>query len=156
MRFVILCGVIAATAVAFYPLTETDEAGVSKSAEVLEMPALCVMSEDEPCWLTLGGGVGVLVIGAGGIGIVVFGLYGAGVLFATGQLAVGCIAFGQVGIGPVMWVGQAGGGFVAGGQVAIGIIASGQGQVGFDGESFFDALKKDIDHIFRFRGPLSG
>lgn len=156
-RFLILLGVIVFTAVGMAIGAPSWPEGISELPAGVQgeplfwgLPALRVMSED-PAWLSLGSGYGVLMVGLGGAGVVAITLYGAGIVFATGQLAVGLMAAGQVGFGVVLWLGQAGGAFTAAGQVVGGGLVWGQGQLGKDGEPFFKALHEDLSDLFKFR-----
>ena len=157
-RFLILLGVLVVTSVGLgvsgpsWPEAPPAESAVPVEVEPLfwGLPAVRVMSE-EPAWLSLGSGVGVLMVGFGGAGVIAITLYGFGLLFATGQLAVGLVAMGQVGFGIILWLGQAGGAFLAGGQVVGGRLAWGQGQLGGDGEQFFTDLHKDLSDLFKFK-----
>lgn len=111
---------------------------------ILGMPITGAGNSD-PAWIAMGG-AGVIVLGAG-YGIVAFTLYGAGLLFATGQLAVGLVAFGQLVVGVVFYMGQLGLGLVGAGQVAVGVSVVGQGQLGWDGETFLRRLSSDLDDV---------
>jgi hypothetical protein len=120
---------------------------------VLGMPVTNAASTD-PAWISVGG-AGVIVIGAG-YGVVAFTLYGAGLLFATGQLAVGLVAFGQLVVGVLFFLGQLGLGIAGAGQVAVGVSVVGQGQLGWDGETFLKRLSSDLDDalcVWRRRRP---
>lgn len=109
------------------------------------------MASESTCWLTLGAGQGVVVIGAVGWGVVCFTLYGAGILFATGQLAFGGIAIGQAGGALSLFLGQVGGAFTTIAQGALGVISRGQAAIGFDGQPFFESLYDELRGILRFR-----
>jgi hypothetical protein len=111
---------------------------------ILGMPVTGAATSD-PAWISIGG-AGVIVLGAG-YGIVAFTLYGAGLLFATGQLAAGLVAFGQLAVGVLFFVAQLGLGLVGVGQVAIGFSVVGQGQLGWDGETFLRRLSNDLDDV---------
>ena len=110
------------------------------------------MSED-PAWLVLGAGVGVVVIGFG-FGVVVIGFIGVGLLFGCGQAACGFISFGQVGIGVALFGGQAGGAYTGFGQGIFGIHTWSQGNS--SGRDFILALAADIRPHLRFRGDPVG
>ena len=118
------------------------------------MPTLGIAHPD-PCWIQLGGGSGVLVVGIGGFGIVSLTIYGAGLLFATGQLAAGGIALGQVGVGISAFVGQAGGGLVALGQLVIGAVVAGQVPIGIRGAEFFEQLSGELVELLSWRRPMT-
>lgn len=158
VRFLVLLGVLVVTSVGMgvsgpsWPEAPPAESAVPVQVEPLfwGLPAVRVMSE-EPAWLSLGSGIGVLMVGMGGVGVVSITIYGAGLLFATGQLAVGLVAMGQVGFGIILWLGQAGGAFLAAGQVVGGKLAWGQGQLGSDGSEFFKQLQEDLSDLFRFK-----
>lgn len=135
-------------------MTETVD-GVSTLEPIANLPIVCWGDSHElPCWLTIGAGMGVLVVGIGGVGVVCLTLYGAGILFASGQVAAGGIALAQGGVGFSMFIGQGGGAFTALGQVAVGVIADGQGALGVSGMPFFTRLNYELNQILRFRGPL--
>lgn len=135
-------------------MTETVD-GASTMEPIANLPIVCWGdSHESPCWLTIGAGMGVLVVGLGGVGVVCLTLYGAGILFASGQVAAGGIALAQGGVGFSMFIGQAGGAFSALGQVAVGVIADGQGALGVSGMPFFARLNYELNQILRFRGPL--
>ena len=157
-RFFILLGLLVVTSVGLgvsgpsWPEAPPAESDVLVEVEPLfwGLPAVRIMSQ-EPAWLSLGTGIGVLMVGMGGVGVVSITLYGAGLLFATGQLAVGLVAMGQVGFGIILWLGQLGGAFIAAGQLAGGRLAWGQGHFGGDGEEFFKLLNEDLSDLFRFK-----
>jgi len=157
-RFLILLGFIVFTAVGLaiggpaWPDAGAAELpeGVDPEPLFWGLPALRVMSQ-EPAWLAVGSGAGVLMVGMGGVGVVAITLYGAGLLFATGQLAVGIMAAGQVGLGLLLWLGQAGGALLSAGQVVGGGLVWGQGQLGWDGEKFFTMLHEDLTDLFSFK-----
>jgi len=145
-RFLILCAVLLVTYLGFF-LFPTPKNGQS-AEEVAGMPVVCVgTAEDEPCWLTIGAGKGVVLVGMGGVGVVCFALYSFGLLFATGQLAAGGLAIGQVGFAFSFWLGQAGAGPVAFGQLVGGAIADGQGALGVKGAPFLKELSADLNRI---------
>lgn len=114
------------------------------------MPAVC-MSADEPCWLQLGVGEGVVVMGGGGVGVILIGAYGVGILFAIGQLAGGLIAVCQVGVGLVFFLGQLAFGLTGLGQVAIGGLVQGQGKLGRDGTEFLEQLNEEVNAALGWR-----
>ena len=93
-HFFILLAVIIATSVVFAGITLL---GDTTTTEVLGMQVVSAGNFDQPAWLCVGGGAGVLVVGVGGVGVVSITLYGAGLLFATGQLAVGLLCIAQLG-----------------------------------------------------------
>jgi len=145
-RFFILFAVLLVTYLGFF-LFPTPNNGKSVE-EVAGMPVVCVgTSEDEACWLTLGAGKGVVLVGMGGVGVVCFALYSVGILFATGQLAAGGLTIGQVGFAGTFFIGQAGAGPVAFGQVVGGAIADGQGSLGAKGAPFLKELSADLNRI---------
>jgi hypothetical protein len=154
-RFLILCAVLLVTYLGFF-LFPTPKNGKS-AEEVAGMPVVCVgAAEEEPCWLTIGAGKGVVLVGMGGGGIVCFALYSVGLLFATGQLAAGGLAIGQVGFAGSFWLGQAGAGPVAFGQLVGGAIADGQGALGVKGAPFLKELSADLNRILGKGGPAEG
>ncbi len=154
MRVVLLALIIIITAIGLGIMTETVD-GVSTLEPIANLPIVCWGdSHESPCWLTIGAGMGVLVVGIGGVGVVCLTLYGAGILFASGQVAAGGIALAQGGVGFSMFIGQGGGAFTALGQVAVGVIADGQGALGVSGMPFFTRLNYELNQILRFRGPL--
>ena len=153
VRIVVLALVIIVTAIGLGVMTETVD-GVSTMDPIANLPVVCWGESESPCWLTIGAGMGVLVVGLGGVGVVCLTLYGAGILFASGQIAAGGIAVAQGGVGFSMVIGQAGGGFTALGQVAIGVIADGPGALGVTGLPFFAQLNYELNQILRFKGPL--
>ena len=150
VRFWILAGIIIGVGVTLALLTETDAQGIAHT-HFAGMPTVINAGDSEdPAWLVLGGGVGVLVIGAG-VGLVVFGIAGAGILFATGQLAAGGICFAQGGLGFSFFCGQGGAGVTAFGQVVGGAVVAGQGALGFDGAEHLRQLNGDLGRILAFR-----
>lgn len=152
-RFLILCAVLLVTYLGFF-LFPTPNNGQSVE-EVAGMPVVCVgAAEEEACWLTIGAGKGVVVVGMGGAGVVCFALYSVGLLFATGQLAAGGLAIGQVGFALSFWLGQAGAGPVAFGQLVGGAIADGQGALGVKGAPFLKELSADLNRILGKGGPI--
>ncbi|MAQ15779.1 MAG: hypothetical protein CMN30_13415 [Sandaracinus sp.] len=146
-RFLMLCGVLIVTFLGFF-LFPTPNDGKS-AEEVLGMPVVCLGTEDasEPCWLTLGAGEGVVVVGIGGFGLVAFTFYGVGLLLGTGQLAAGGITIAQVGFGGSFLLGQAGVAPVALGQVVGGALVKGQGQFGADGGEMMKNLSKEVNAL---------
>lgn len=154
MRVVVLALIIIVTAIGLGVMTETVE-GVSTMKPIANLPVVCWGdSQETPCWLTIGAGMGVLVVGIGGVGVVCLTLYGAGILFASGQVAAGGIALAQGGVGFSMFIGQAGGAFTALGQISVGVIADGQGALGVTGLPFFAQLNYELNQILRLKGPL--
>jgi hypothetical protein len=151
-RFLAVCGVLVVTYLGFFFYPTTAE-GKSPD-EIAGMPVVCqgVGSENplesgQACWLTLGAGRGIVVVGMGGVGVVCFVFYGLGILFATGQLAAGGIAFGQVGLGLSFFFGQAGVAPVAMGQVVGGAQVVGQGALGPNGGPFLKQLSAELNRI---------
>ncbi|MBO6934447.1 MAG: hypothetical protein JJ863_05720 [Deltaproteobacteria bacterium] len=145
-RFFILFGVLLVTYLGFF-LFPTPNDGQS-AEQVAGMPVVCVgAAEEEPCWLTIGAGQGVVLVGMGGAGVVCFALYSVGLLFATGQLAAGGLAIGQVGFGGSFFLGQAGVGPVALGQLVGGALVAGQGALGASGGDFLKELSAELNQI---------
>ena len=152
MRVLLVALACIVTAIGLGIMTETVD-GVSTMAPIANLPVVCWGESETLCWLTIGAGTGILVVGIGGVGVVCLTLYGAGILFASGQVAAGGIALGQGGIGVTMFIGQAGGAFTALGQVAVGAIADGQGALGVAGIPFFTRLNVELNQILT-PGPL--
>lgn len=149
----VLFGVLLVTYLGFF-LFPTPKQGRSVE-QVAGMPVVCVgVEDDDPCWLTLGAGKGVVVVGMGGMGVVCFALYSVGLLFATGQLAAGGLAIGQVGFALTFWIGQAGAGPVAFGQLVGGAIADGQGALGVKGAPFLEELSADLNRLLGKGGAV--
>ncbi len=142
--FWILIGFMVVSCVAMGFSVESIEGDDTSISKWLGMPAVC-MSADEPCWLQLGVGEGVVVMGGGGMGVIVIGAYGVGLLFAVGQLAAGLISVCQVGVGLVFFVAQLGGGLAGVGQVAVGGLVQGQGKLGVDGSDFLEQLNDEVN-----------
>lgn len=145
-RFIALAVLIIVTAGALGGLTYLGLGDANQAVLGLKPVGIAA----DACWLNLGGGTGVLVIGLAGAGVVSFTLYGAGVLFATGQLTAGGIAFGQLGIGLVLFLGQVGGGIIAGGQGVGGYLSWRQGGGSSPGARFIRALNEDMKDLLRF------
>ncbi len=146
-RFAILSGAIVVTALGLWAMGTLF--GIDPRP-VLGLPPLASI-DGGPAWLSVGAGVGVLVVGLAGAGVVSFTLYGAGLLFSTGQLTVGLIALGQLGVGLILFLGQVGGGLVGAGQAVGGGLVWGQGSLGFDGKTFIQDLNADVTDLMRFR-----
>lgn len=151
-RLAFVCGIIGATAVGLL-VTVIATTGLDGLAPIGGMQPVCTASQ-EPCWLVVGGGVGVVVIGLAGAGIVSLTLYGVGLFIGTGQLAGGGIALGQLGVGITGFAGQVGGAFVAFGQGVGGVIADGQGSIGIKGKPFLERFNRELAQVLRWRGPL--
>ncbi len=143
-RFGVLSGFIIVTAIAFAIMGPTPG-----SQPVLGMPVLGVGDQD-PAWLQVGGGTGVLVVGIGGAGVVTYGLYGLGVLFATGQAAAGLFAIGQLAFGLIFVICQMGAALTGVGQGIVGVQVAGQGTLGGDGEEFLTRLQDDAEKVLAF------
>jgi hypothetical protein len=152
VRLGIIGGIVVAVSVLMLGVVSLG-GGMDTLPPILGMQPICAVAA-EPCWLVLGGGHGVLVVGLAGVGVVSLTLYGAGLLFATGQLAAGGIALGQCGVGLSGFAGQVGCGFVAFGQGVGGVVADGQGSVGIKGAPFLRTFNAELSQILRFRGPL--
>ena len=162
-RFIRLMVVLLVTFLGFF-FFPTNESGQSEES-IAGMPVVCLgdaESDMDPdtnpigsnaCWLTLGAGTGVVVVGIGGFGVVSLTLYGVGLLFATGQLAAGGIAFGQAGFGLSFFLGQAGVAPVAMGQVVGGGLVKGQGALGADGGPFLQELSREVNALLGERPP---
>lgn len=152
-RFLILFAVLLVTYLGFF-LFPTPNDGRS-AEEVAGMSVVCVgAAEEEPCWLTIGAGKGVVLVGMGGAGVVCFALYSVGLLFATGQLAAGGLTIGQVGFGGSFFLGQAGVGPVALGQVVGGALVAGQGALGARGGDFLKELSGELNQILGKRAAV--
>ncbi len=145
-RFIIVAVLIILSSLALGLSTEMD----GSTTRVLDIPVVSVGGGDW-AWLKIGGGPGVLFVGAAGYGIVVFAFIGAGLLLGTGQATAGMIAFGQAGLGIVAFLGQAGTGLISAGQVVIGGLGWAQGRGALDGEEFIKQLSTDLDDLFSFR-----
>ena len=145
-RFFILFAVLLVTYLGFF-LFPTPNDGRS-AEEIAGMPVVCVgTAEEAPCWLTIGAGQGVVLVGMGGAGIVCFALYSVGLLFATGQLAAGGLTNAQVGYGGSFFLGQVGVGPVAHGQLVGGALVAGQGALGASGGDFMKELSGELNQI---------
>ena len=148
-RFVIFCVIQAAvTALLYFIITVTE----TEPTVLFGMPVVG-SSMDDPSWISAGG-EGVLVLGAG-VGLVEFGLYGVGILFATGQACAGLLAFGQAAFGLFFFCAQLGLGFTGVGQLAIGLQVIGQGELGPNGQEFFERMTADLGELLRFRSSSS-
>lgn len=125
--------------------------GNDTSTSVLGMETVCSAST-QPCWLVVGTGQGVLVIGAAGVGLVALTLYGAGLFFATGQLAAGLLAIGQLGFGVLGWIGQVGVGLTGRGQLIGGLLVDGQAALGSTDSGFGGRLSRDVKAVLAAPG----
>jgi hypothetical protein len=127
VRFWLIVGVLAVTALALGISSPLDDQGVSLT--------------------TIGMGSGVMVLG-GGVGVISIGVIGLGLLFGVGQLACGAIAFGQVGLGAVLFCGQAGLGLTGLAQGAAALERFTQEDK--SGRAFFEALNEEVSECLTF------
>ena len=142
-RFLVLCAVLIVTFLGFFFFPTVD----GRSAETVAGMAVVCLGSNTPCWLTLGAGPGVVVVGMGGVGLVSFTLYGAGLLLGTGQVAAGGIAIGQAGFGASAFLGQIGVAPVARGQAVAGALVQGQGKIGMDGTEYLKTLDAEVNAL---------
>ena len=148
-RLVIFCVIQAVVSAVLYFLVEMTE---TEPTVLFGMPVIG-SSMEQPSWISAGG-QGVIVLGAG-VGLVEFGIYGVGILFATGQVCGGLIAFGQAAFGLLFFCAQLGLGFTGIGQLAIGLQVIGQGELGPNGQAFFERMTSDLNELLRFRSSSS-
>ncbi len=149
VRFWLIVGVLAVTALALGISSPLDDQGVSLT-KFLGLPVVAVNVDanvEKFAILTIGMGSGVMVLG-GGVGVISIGVIGLGLLFGVGQLACGAIAFGQVGLGAVLFCGQAG----------VGLTGLAQGAASLErftqedksGRAFFEALNEEVGACLSF------
>lgn len=154
--FAVLLGIIILTSLAFWPITKMSPGDdMVSTTQVLGMPILGV-STAEPCWLSLGVGVGVVFVGLAGAGAVAIGLAGGGgLLFGSGQLAGGLIGIGQLALGLLLAIAQLGFGASGFGQLILGGLVKGQVGLGKDGGEFLRRLNEDIERLLSPRRDAS-
>jgi hypothetical protein len=144
--FVAIALIIVICALVLGLTTDLNELDSASATRVLGMPVVA-QGDATWSWLKVGGGPGVLFVGAAGYGVVVFGFIGAGLLLGTGQASAGLIAIGQAGLGIVAFLGQVGTGLVGAGQLVVGAFGWGQGRLAFDGQELITELNADLNDL---------